>query len=390
MTEQAHSKLGASGAERWMNCPGSLRMSEGIPNETSEAAAEGTAAHALGELCMMLGFQRAEVLVYSEVEGFQVTEEMAEAVQVYLDETYPHILSGNPYSMEQKFDLEWVHKGMFGTNDFCAYDPETKILHVIDYKHGRGYVVEIEANKQLMYYAVGALKDYPEAETVELCIVQPRAFHQSGRVRKELYSAEWLRTVFVERLRDAAVATEAPDAPLNAGSWCTFCPAKGLCPAIHNKVTGVIGAMENYKLPETQKLQPIDVKSILDAKDDIIKWLNAVEFQALKSLEAGLEIPEYKLVRGNKHRAFIDKEAAKEELLENFGEAVLAPRELLSLGKLETAIKSIVKDKKIVDSVISPLVFKPLGDITIAHVSDKRSAVEPNVNTQLTENLENI
>ena len=40
-----HSKLGASASDRWMNCPGSIRASEGVPNAESAYALEGTVAH---------------------------------------------------------------------------------------------------------------------------------------------------------------------------------------------------------------------------------------------------------------------------------------------------------------------------------------------------------
>ncbi|MFQ5510125.1 MAG: DUF2800 domain-containing protein, partial [Leptospirillia bacterium] len=33
---RAHSRLGASAAERWMACPGSVLMSDGIPDQPTE------------------------------------------------------------------------------------------------------------------------------------------------------------------------------------------------------------------------------------------------------------------------------------------------------------------------------------------------------------------
>ena len=42
-----HARLGASNAERWMKCPGSVRLNEGLPRKTSAYAAEGIAAHAI-------------------------------------------------------------------------------------------------------------------------------------------------------------------------------------------------------------------------------------------------------------------------------------------------------------------------------------------------------
>ena len=44
----AHAKLSASGAHRWMACPGSVAAEEGFPDNTSSFAEEGTAAQTLG------------------------------------------------------------------------------------------------------------------------------------------------------------------------------------------------------------------------------------------------------------------------------------------------------------------------------------------------------
>ena len=46
----AHAILSPSSAARWMACTPSARLEEAFPDTTSEAAAEGTVAHELGEL----------------------------------------------------------------------------------------------------------------------------------------------------------------------------------------------------------------------------------------------------------------------------------------------------------------------------------------------------
>ena len=51
-TSRAHATLSPSSASRWMACPASVRLSEGIPNTSSIFAAEGTACHELAALCL--------------------------------------------------------------------------------------------------------------------------------------------------------------------------------------------------------------------------------------------------------------------------------------------------------------------------------------------------
>jgi len=50
-----HAVLSASGASRWIACPGSIRMSKGITRTTSKYAEEGIAAHELAEHCIGVG-----------------------------------------------------------------------------------------------------------------------------------------------------------------------------------------------------------------------------------------------------------------------------------------------------------------------------------------------
>ena len=85
---------------RWKKCPGSVRLSAGIESKSSSYAEEGSAAHALAELCLVRGATPRTYLnwwvgrnavgshflvqdkpePHAAVFAHQVTEEMAEAV----------------------------------------------------------------------------------------------------------------------------------------------------------------------------------------------------------------------------------------------------------------------------------------------------------------------
>lgn len=49
MASKAHAVLSASSAHRWLFCTPSARLEQNFEDTASEAAAEGTAAHALAE-----------------------------------------------------------------------------------------------------------------------------------------------------------------------------------------------------------------------------------------------------------------------------------------------------------------------------------------------------
>jgi hypothetical protein len=117
-----HAKLSPSGAHRWIECPGSVRMTAGLPRKSSPYAAEGTAAHQLAEMCLRNGKNAAEYLgtiIKTKEDGdWNVTPDMAEAVQYHLDEVRRiHNWLGGDLHIEVRLDLTEIVPGMFGTGD---------------------------------------------------------------------------------------------------------------------------------------------------------------------------------------------------------------------------------------------------------------------------------
>lgn len=232
MTEAAHSILGASSYYRWKACPGSVRLCRDLPSTSSVYAEEGTRAHAMAERALHgYGFPA------------EITDEMEEAVLLYVQticDDYNDLRTRHPLDelfIEHRFDLSMVHVGMFGTADAVSWHEGLRLLRVYDFKYGKGHVVEVERNEQLMYYALGALLTLPfKPETIELVVVQPRAKHKKGPVRR--WRADVMEYLdFQADLAQAARATEAADAPLCEGRHCYFCPARtGVCP-LHQEKT---------------------------------------------------------------------------------------------------------------------------------------------------------
>jgi len=135
---------------------------------------EGTLAHAVAERCL---WNRQDAIEYvgrrlladdgAEVwPGHEVTPDMAEAVQVYLDECRRvDVLPGDTL-IEARIDLAPLNPPapIFGTADFVAYIPGWHRLRVIDLKYGAGVRVEAEGNAQLKHYALGALLRLDQAQ----------------------------------------------------------------------------------------------------------------------------------------------------------------------------------------------------------------------------------
>ncbi|KKL22599.1 hypothetical protein LCGC14_2433820 [marine sediment metagenome] len=239
-----HSKIGASGAHRFWECEGCVALSEkakreGKVKDTSKFAMEGTAAHLLAEVC----FRTSDVadgyvgsVIEVEDELVKVSQDMADAVQDYLDFVRV-ILSFNAsavWGFEKEFHLYDVDEEAYGVNDAYVFLPNLKKLFVIDYKHGKGVAVEVKDNKQLLYYAIGALQGNgfnhlkKEVEEIEIVIVQPRKKHKDGNIRSCTYTIQELMD-FKHELTGKILATKKPVLQLKAGSWCKFCPAILIC-----------------------------------------------------------------------------------------------------------------------------------------------------------------
>ncbi len=298
-----HSKLGASSYYRWGGdgCPGSVRACEGIDSESSIYADEGTAAHEVGSYLLKNGRWLSEVEVNGKV--FEVTEEMAAAVQVYIDHV-GSLRAKRPTfeNVEQKLDLSKYHPQLFGTADYVAYFGDSKTLHVVDYKHGQGVQVDADRNPQLMYYGLGALHaNAIPIEKIVLTIVQPRGYHHKGPVRS--WETDPLDMIdFSYDLIEDAKATERPDAPLVSGDHCRFCPAAPTCPeagkaarALETKGFTPITAFNADELGKTLSLIP-----------QIEAWCKAVDSFAYQQAAMGNLPSGWKLVDKRANRKWGD------------------------------------------------------------------------------------
>ena len=89
MTETlpVHSPLGASSAERWMNCPGSVTLLQHLGLDESEEPdyrREGIAMHEAAAHCLREGLDAWEIVNQTFYETL-MTPELADPIQVYLD-----------------------------------------------------------------------------------------------------------------------------------------------------------------------------------------------------------------------------------------------------------------------------------------------------------------
>ncbi len=319
-------RLRASAAERWMNCPGSVRLIERYPRaETSSPAAqEGTVAHDIAAAKLLnkrlLPRFGDDILV----EGGKVTytEEMDLAIKVYVD--YCNIIGKGCYTAVEAPlpQLTRIDRDIGGTADFIAANSTTGILTVVDFKYGSGVFVSEVDNKQLKLYALGALmyvnalqltKAGFQIKKVRTVIVQPRIGEAlSEQIRAyEFPAAELLD--FAADVQDAADATRKKDPAVNAGPWCrkTFCPVAAQCPELEKKQAMIVAA----QFDPAADIPAAQLGRLLDAADFAEQRVKAIRELAYQRAAAGEEIPGYKLVDKRPTRRWVHSDDRTAKLL---------------------------------------------------------------------------
>ena len=363
--ERAHAKLSCSGAHRWMNCPGSVKLSEGFPDKGSIYADEGTLAHEAGEALIDTGKIPQEHV--GKIDRFYAnhpeldysTQEMLEDVKEYADfvnREYAKEREADPEPMlrtEMRVDLtRWIPDG-FGTSDIVI--ARWGKLHIIDLKYGKGVKVSAVDNPQLRLYALGALTALDEEfhiTEVVMTIYQPRV----SNISNDSISADDLYSWGYGVVKPAAELAQTDDAPVAPGEWCTFCPAKAVCRARADKYMNVTKYMN-------KTLSADEIAEILHQVDGLTSWVNDLKAGAIERIQSGDTLPGWKIVEGQSRRKYTVKD---KDIIDTCISAGF-PLEKVSSVKAKTITemeKLMGKDKFV--EVLGALVDKPAGKPTLA------------------------
>jgi hypothetical protein len=231
-SERKHSKFSASGAERWFNCPGSVALSEGMPDTSNVYSEEGTWAHEYLELYLranIKGRTQAAILAAHHAKRVRPIPMQAFVAQSGNSILERHAKKQNSELLvETRITLDWIHPEMFGT--FDAGDVEMfGTLDVYDFKYGQGHIVSPTNNLQLLFYAVGLAHRYDwNFEYARMYIIQPRAKGYSEPVYWEL-PIKHVRS-HANSFKEAVERVEKHPNQFKEGSWCHWCKAKKVCP----------------------------------------------------------------------------------------------------------------------------------------------------------------
>jgi hypothetical protein len=275
-----------------------------------EAAAIGTAIHELSEIILRGG----EIPTGTDPDHLSMAQGYANFVNTLVENPRKKMIEVN---LDE--GLKSLHPALGGTADAVLVDGNH--LHVIDLKTGR-VAVDAQDNKQLLTYALGAMRQLKAPSTIEctMHIFQPRVGHSKWTVSGNRLNLHG------ERLKSAAELALTDDAPTSPSvDACRYCKAKTICPSMREKVQET--ARSDFKPDMTVTPEMLDNAALVAA------WADAVQSAAKDQLTNGQTIQGWAMRAGRKTKFWKDEALVMEAFKDNMSAWELkSPSAVLKLG----------------------------------------------------------
>lgn len=269
----AHAILAPSAASRWVACPGSIRMSAGIVEPQTDAAAEGELAHVV-----------CEAMLFGRETPADATDEMIDGAIAYVEYIRSKV-DVSQLRVEER--VAGVHPENWGTPD--AWHLTDTELHVFDYKFGYG-VVDPYRNFQLLNYAAGIIGKTPDM-MIHLHIIQPRAYHRNGICRSWSITSDSAFGMF-DQLASACIEAMRDDAKCFTGEHCAHCPGRYRCPALLRCAYSIIDRSgESLPLDIAADVMGRLLIQVRESKERLEAIESGLEQQVLSVLRGGARVP---------------------------------------------------------------------------------------------------
>jgi len=368
-----HSPLGPSSMDRWLNCPGSVLLCQGLPDSTSMYADEGSFAHHVSQLCRVNNVSADKYIgLTSHCGRFTVDKAFANAVQAFLDDV--NSISGDMLVEERVWYDAWVKDG-FGTVDDIRM--QDNICNLTDLKFGQGVKVYARNNRQMWGYGLGVFQTFGhlyDIDAFNFRINQPRLDHVDEHAVSLKEILLWAR----DEVEPTAKIAMKPGAPFKAGEHCRWCKAKDTCQ--HRKqwvmaqMLDELDDMESIKDPGLMSND--DLADAMDVLDLIRGWCNDIEARTLSEVQAGRDVgsPSWKMVAGRSNRRWRSEKQAEAELrkIKKLKVSDFLIQKLITVTQAETLL-----GKK--NEVLEKLIVKPPGSPKLAPPTDPRPAIRADI-----------
>lgn len=359
-----HSHIGPSSAERWVACPGSVKLVAALPpmpGEEADYRVEGTLAHDLLEACLTDGLEAWAVedqctdpdMVVALTTSLASIRALIEQVSIAAEGEKPEVFT------EVMVSVPWLHPDLFGTLDIGLYWPEFNHVVVIDFKYGAGVWVDAKDNPQVLLYLAGFLEEirmfspdvYPSMEGF---ILQPRMGGGNLRSTGTMTGQDVVQWV-QDHLQPAISLAGQQEAPFAAGEHCRWCPAVTCCPVAREYASVVVG--------NEKDLTPTQIYDGMNRASFLRLYAKRLENEAFSRLMRGVDVPGYKLVLKRVDRQWVP--GAEKDLV-----AALGPR-----AYTQKLVSPAEVDRLGMKDFTKAFAVTPDGGYTIAPDTDKRPAI---------------
>lgn len=316
-----HSRLSPSSAYRWLVCPGSAV--DNPPDTESAASKEGTLAHEFA----------AKYACGMDTGPFP-SEEMEDAAFKYC--LYVNAAVTREVGEELLLETRIVSKTIpdfGGTMDALIIGKD--FLHVIDFKYGLQPVMARD-NKQLLSYLVLANEEYPGKKEFYGSIVQPRVPYGEQYVE---FSIEEVENHYIEVLFAGSSDNRS------AGKHCTWCPLRNNC----NVLDRLVVTTTKKVFDDSKDWDATKCQEVLDTGIVVAELVKDAKKRIKDILQAGEDVPGWKLVESLGNRAWTNEDEVVKKLLDKgLNNDIIYNRKIKSPAQLEkfsSAYKQFVAEE---------------------------------------------
>ncbi len=306
--------LRPSDAHLWVRCPlaGQMLASGAYPathdpetdTERSDAQREGECAHWVAEICLRDPDESPlELIGDTHPNGWVVDAEMADHVSAYIE----YVRSfGEPTASEQPVELFGLMHGRLDTV-VCDSGP---VVRVFDLKYG-WKPVEATENYTMLSYGLSVWSRFPNGQSIELHIYQPRPSHPEGIARVWKIPADEVATLAVWLEMRARACFEQPRGM--PGSQCLVCPARGPCHALSASVYAAYETIADDRMIDHSPAALGAFLTFVNRAEDMIRAkLSGLEAEATARIKRGQQVPGWTVDHRFGHRKFtIPRERVK-------------------------------------------------------------------------------
>ena len=251
-----HHEFSPSSLEQYRLCPGSYQMQQGIPEQPSDAAAEGTLLHNAVATGNFDGLTSDQIELVTKCIEFR--NSFAEPDTLILNEEFVSVHDENGDEITT------------GTAD-CIILPRKPVPIVIDWKFGYTPVNDVNKNIQLATYALGVMQEY-KVDSVDAWVFQPR-------LHKKTHHIFTNATAILSNIKNIINAAASENIYLKPSeAACRYCKARLSCPAFRVKFQKLMASRNDYDMNHIPTLE-----KLFDASKSIKTFLNEIE-NAVKSV----------------------------------------------------------------------------------------------------------